>query len=137
MRNRNCPYLNRVMEQEKYLSKIVKVENKWQSQAELDSTPGKQNPISFAPLCNMMRSSRLANICQSENAGILLPCQQTKSEPVTRSNSIDCDKGFPDLLLRTESRKSDRDTTELLDLTVPNGQFYFTFLRIIIKENNN
>lgn len=120
MRNRNCPYLNRVMEQEKYLSKIVKVENKWQSQAELDSTPGKQNPISFAPLCNMMRSSRLANICQSENAGILLPCQQTKSEPVTRSNSIDCDKGFPDLLLRTESRKSDRDTTELLDLTVPN-----------------
>ncbi|XP_051167987.1 E3 ubiquitin-protein ligase TRIM37-like [Leptopilina boulardi] len=129
MQNRNWLfqgplYLNRVLEdplqeQEKYLSKIVKVENKWQSQAELDSSPGKQNSTSFAPLCNMMRSSRLANICQSENAGILLPCHQTKSEPVTRSNSIDCDKGFPDLLLRTESRKNDRDATELLDLTIP------------------
>lgn len=132
MQNRNWLFqdpigpfcLNRLLEdpsqdQEKYFSRIVKVENKWQSQAELDSTPGKQNPVSFTPLCNMMRSSRLANICQSENAGILQPCHQTKSEPVTRSNSIDCDKGFPDLLLRAESRKSERDASELLDLTIP------------------
>lgn len=134
MQNRNWLFqdpigpfcLNRLLEdpsqdQEKYFSRIVKVENKWQSQAELDSTPGKQNPVSFTPLCNMMRSSRLANICQSENAGILQPCHQTKSEPVTRSNSIDCDKGFPDLLLRAESRKSERDASELLDLTIPSG----------------
>ncbi|XP_033214708.1 uncharacterized protein LOC117171462 isoform X2 [Belonocnema kinseyi] len=98
---------------------------------ELDSSPGKPNfperqESSFVsrlcqsqPICNAMRSSRLSNICQPESTGVLLACSQTKSEPATRSNSVDCERDFPDLLLKSAARTSELDSSGLSDLTVP------------------
>ena len=103
-----------------------------QKHPELDSSPGKQNfperqESSFVsrlcqsqPICNGMTSSRLSNICQPETVG-LLACSQTKSEPVTRSNSVDCEREFPNLLLKNATRTSELDTSGLSDLTIPNG----------------
>ena len=104
-----------------------------QKHSELDSSPGKQNfperqESSFVsrlcqsqPICNGIRPSHLSSICQPESAGTLLACSQTKSEPATRSNSVDCERDFPNFLLKSGNRTSELDTSGLSDLTVPSG----------------
>ena len=70
------------------------------------------------------------NICHRESIAMTgnsatLSCNPgTKSEPATRSNSVDCDKDFPNFLAAPNNRTGETDTkARTSDLTVPNGKF--------------
>ncbi|XP_061928286.1 E3 ubiquitin-protein ligase TRIM37 isoform X2 [Apis cerana] len=46
-------------------------------------------------ICGRSKLSQLPNICQQEISGLIACGSQTRSEPATRSNSIDCEKELP------------------------------------------
>lgn len=66
--------------------------------------------------------NRLSSICQSELAATMASGSQiTRSEPATRSNSIDCENDIPKLPANKISH--DVESSKLrLDLIVPNGE---------------
>ncbi|XP_060812021.1 E3 ubiquitin-protein ligase TRIM37-like isoform X1 [Bombus pascuorum] len=62
--------------------------------------------------------SQLSNICQQEVSGLIACGSQTRSEPATRSNSIDCEKELPNISV---ANKINHDVeTSRSDLIVPN-----------------
>lgn len=66
--------------------------------------------------------NRLSSVCQSELAATMASGSQiTRSEPTTRSNSIDCENDIPKLPV-TNKINHDVESKLRLDLIVPNGE---------------
>lgn len=67
--------------------------------------------------------NQLPSTCQSKLAA-LTPSgnQTTRSEPATRSNSIDCEKDLPKLPVANKT-SHDVESPRLSDLIAPNGEF--------------
>lgn len=63
--------------------------------------------------------SQLSNICQQEVSGIIACGSQTRSEPATRSNSIDCEKDLPKISVVNKINQEVESSRS--DLIVPNG----------------
>ncbi|KAG7209064.1 hypothetical protein KM043_015221 [Ampulex compressa] len=71
-------------------------------------------------VCNARaRLSQPPSICQQEASGILACGSQTRSEPATRSNSIECEKDLPKLIVGSKTNR-EIETPRLSDLIVPN-----------------
>lgn len=64
--------------------------------------------------------SQLSNICQQEVSGLIACGSQTRSEPATRSNSIDCEKELPNISVA--NKINHEVETSRSDLIVPNGK---------------
>ncbi|XP_012236315.1 E3 ubiquitin-protein ligase TRIM37 isoform X2 [Bombus impatiens] len=62
--------------------------------------------------------SQLSNICQQEVSGLIACGSQTRSEPATRSNSIDCEKELPNISVA--NKINHEVETSRSDLIVPN-----------------
>lgn len=62
--------------------------------------------------------SQLSNICQQEVSGLIACGSQTRSEPATRSNSIDCEKELPNISV--VNKINHEVETFRSDLIVPN-----------------
>lgn len=66
--------------------------------------------------------NRLPNICLSELAATLPSSSHTtRSEPATRSNSIECEKDVPKLTVVNKVNRDTDSSRSRLDLIVPNG----------------
>lgn len=63
---------------------------------------------------------QLSSICQQEVSGLIACGSQTRSEPTTRSNSIDCDKDLPKVSMANKINQEIE--TSRSDLIVPNGK---------------
>ncbi|XP_054008559.1 E3 ubiquitin-protein ligase TRIM37-like isoform X3 [Hylaeus anthracinus] len=61
---------------------------------------------------------QLSNICQQDVSGLIACGSQTRSEPATRSNSIDCEKDLPKISV--VNRINHEVETSRSDLIVPN-----------------
>jgi len=67
--------------------------------------------------------NRLPSICQSELAATIASGNQiTRSEPATRSNSIDCENDIPKLPVVNKINHDVESPRLRLDLIVPNGE---------------
>lgn len=97
---------------------------------ELDSTCSEQfgDKRSICPshLCQsqMMCSNRskqnpLSNMCQQAFSELIACGSQTRSEPATRSNSIDCEKDLPKISVVNKINHEIESSRS--DLIVPNG----------------
>lgn len=64
---------------------------------------------------------QLSSICQQEVSGLIACGSQTRSEPTTRSNSIDCDKDLPKVSMANKINQEIE--TSRSDLIVPNGKW--------------
>lgn len=64
--------------------------------------------------------SQLPNICQQEISGLIACGSQTRSEPATRSNSIDCEKELPKISM--VNKVNHEVEISRSDLIVPNGK---------------
>lgn len=64
--------------------------------------------------------SQLSNICQQEVSGLIACGSQTRSEPATRSNSIDCDKDLSKM--PAVNKVAHELDTSRSDLIVPSGK---------------
>lgn len=93
------------------------------------STDNKQHPnCAFHSQPQMLcgakvKLNRLPSICQSELATIMASGSQiTRSEPATRSNSIDCENDIPKLPVANKINHDVESSRLRLDLIVPNGE---------------
>lgn len=88
--------------------------------------PDRQQSSSISQLCAPQpANSRRIELTQAENAcqrdvsrAIPSGSQSTRSEPTTRSNSVDCEKDVPPNQLG--NRGNDAEPSKASDLTVPN-----------------
>lgn len=64
--------------------------------------------------------NQLPNICQQEISGLIACGSQTRSEPATRSNSIDCEKELPKISM--VNKVNHEVEISRSDLIVPNGK---------------
>ncbi|XP_015439600.1 PREDICTED: E3 ubiquitin-protein ligase TRIM37-like [Dufourea novaeangliae] len=65
-----------------------------------------------------LKLGQVSNICQQELSGLIACGSQTRSEPATRSNSIDCDKDLPNISV--VNKINHEVETSRSDLIVPN-----------------
>ncbi|XP_076387093.1 uncharacterized protein LOC100879152 isoform X4 [Megachile rotundata] len=69
-------------------------------------------------MCNgRSKLSQLSNICQQDVSGLIACGSQTRSEPATRSNSIDCEKDLPKISVANKMNHEVETTRS--DLIVP------------------